>query len=43
MTLLHLAVNRVSALTHDERDAPGFAVSLEMLGLVIEWWIGVRR
>jgi len=43
MTLLHIDIHRGCGLTHDECDAPGLVVNVELLGLVLAWWIGVRR
>jgi len=43
MTLLHLSVRKGCGLTHDEADAPSILIDLEICGLVLEWWIGVRR
>lgn len=43
MTLFHLSVERGHACTHDDRDAPSVVIGIEMFGLVLALWIGVRR
>lgn len=41
MTIFHLRIDRASPMRHDETDAKGFIVSIEIFALVIELWVGV--
>ena len=43
MTLFHLDILKCATCGHDERDADGFQISMELFGLVIQWVLAVRK
>jgi len=43
MTLLHISCERGYGVTHDDRETRAIIVNIEIVGLALALWIGVRR